>query len=50
MNKLFIFIDLFQQSKSGKVAFVKIHASWDILAKGAELANMKMPLAVRQST
>ncbi|KAL4232704.1 Anoctamin-4 [Mactra antiquata] len=32
-------------SKSGKVAFVKIHASWDILARGAELTNMKMPLA-----
>ena len=36
----------FQESKSGKVAFIKCHAPWDVLAKGAELMNMKMPLAV----
>ncbi|XP_060596933.1 anoctamin-4-like isoform X3 [Ruditapes philippinarum] len=33
------------ESKSGKVSFVKVHAPWDILAKGAEMMNMKMPLA-----
>jgi len=25
---------------------VKVHAPWSVLAKGAELMNMKMPLAV----
>ncbi|XP_052808380.1 anoctamin-4-like isoform X2 [Mya arenaria] len=34
-----------ENSKSGKVAFIKCHAPWDVLAKGAELMNMKMPLA-----
>ncbi|XP_053397685.1 anoctamin-4-like isoform X3 [Mercenaria mercenaria] len=33
------------ESKSGKVSFVKVNAPWDILAKGAEMMNMKMPLA-----
>ncbi|XP_052279240.1 anoctamin-4-like isoform X4 [Dreissena polymorpha] len=34
-----------EDSKSGKVAFIKCHAPWEVLAKGAELMNMKMPLA-----
>ncbi|KAL3882735.1 hypothetical protein ACJMK2_029046 [Sinanodonta woodiana] len=33
------------KSKSGKVCFVKIHASWDVLTKYAELMHMHMPLA-----
>ena len=28
------------------MAFVKVHGPWDILAKGAEIMNMKMPIAV----
>jgi len=32
---------------SGKTCFVKVHATWDVLTKYAELTNLKMPLAVR---
>lgn len=34
-----------EKSKSGKVAFVKVHVPWKVLAKGAEIMNMKMPIA-----
>jgi len=46
INLYFNLCCLLQKSKSGKVAFVKVHAPWSVLAKGAELMNMKMPLAV----
>jgi len=46
INLYFNLCFLLQKSKSGKVAFVKVHAPWSVLAKGAELMNMKMPLAV----
>ena len=41
-----VFLLYSQKSKSGKVAFVKVHVPWKVLAKGAEIMNMKMPIAV----
>jgi len=37
----------FQLSSNGKTAYIKVHAPWKVLAKGAEEMLMKMPIKVR---
>ena len=40
----------FQRSADKKTNFLKISAPWDILARYAEIMNLKMPIKVGRET
>ena len=46
LKKLYC-ISSFQRSADKKTNFVKVYAPWEILARYAEIFNLKMPIKVR---